>query len=534
MSVLFATCDAVTSFAIGLATSALDPRVGQLGTGTLFLVTVLSSILAGPAAVKLLGCKRGLLLGLGLQACFAVLFAVAAQQARGCPQQWFSYLLGAVASGTGSGLSWTSQGAFFKQTVGCLSAPEASPQISELPPPGSTEPREAFPEVINLGLFERAMSAPARVNSARCDRPRSRHLSSASSASPMFDSGAFHRGVSPFVSMRQTIYSSTLSPRCSLRLEGVQEIGLAEQPSAAVQEAGSLEGTTAELAGHFAAVLLMMDVVVKVLSGLLQGSLLQWQIVPWQDSPFGQETVLYVFAVLSCFSVMTASAVLVEPGSQQGQQPLLPRSEQLSVRPCEALRAAVELWPSRQVWCLSFTNLSFGLCAGYMNGVVNGEFLAHSSVFGEASIGSLMAFTSLLAAGSAVPLGILSQRTGKGFVLAIGSCALATIPVAVSFGKPSESNNFWGFWLVALYALQGVGRSVYEGTNRAVFADAFPSEKSTGAFANCMMQSGSAFFMSFMMQAFLPERTRDTALAAAVLVLALLTVPGYLLAGRAV
>eukprot|EP00931_Biecheleriopsis_adriatica_P018457 TRINITY_DN12937_c0_g1_i1.p1 TRINITY_DN12937_c0_g1~~TRINITY_DN12937_c0_g1_i1.p1 ORF type:complete len:806 (-),score=148.71 TRINITY_DN12937_c0_g1_i1:81-2303(-) len=158
MSVLFATCDAVTSFAIGLATSALDPRVGQLGTGTLFLVTVLSSILAGPAAVKLLGCKRGLLLGLGLQACFAVLFAVAAQQARGCPQQWFSYLLGAVASGTGSGLSWTSQGAFFKQTVGCLSAPEASPQISELPPPGSTEPREAFPETCtsltgNLGVM---------------------------------------------------------------------------------------------------------------------------------------------------------------------------------------------------------------------------------------------------------------------------------------------------------------------------------------------------------------------------------------------
>ncbi|OLP79240.1 hypothetical protein AK812_SmicGene40496 [Symbiodinium microadriaticum] len=177
-----------------------------------------------------------------------------------------------------------------------------------------------------------------------------------------------------------------------------------------------------------------------------------------------------------------------------------------------------------------------------------------------------MALTSLLASLLAWPLSKMSAYTGKGFVLGLGSLALAVIPLAVVLGQPdAEANSFWGPWLLALYALQGLGRSVYEGANRAIFADMFSEAESSGAFANCMMQplghrnehnittsidkhnqdeqvgwtveagtrnienrrSGLAFFTSFLLQVFLPGSACDTVVAVIVVGSSSMALPGY-------
>jgi len=509
MSLLFALCDGIASFAIGLASSTLDPLVGRVGTGLLFLAMVVSALTAGPAAVKVLGSKSGLVLGLSLQAAFAVLFALAAQQVPGTAPQWCSYLLGGVISGSGSGIAWTAQGTFFAQSVKLVATGQRqeatlheSIQVTTASRPSASTDPEVFCRAVSAeASFHRSQSPPLTLMPPQRfpravtigtswtvgDRSRSRSL--------------------PLVTLRQNIFTSHVSAE--------------SEPD--VEEEDSSE-TTAALAGRFAAVLLIVDVLVKVISGLLQGSFLQWHFLA---SPMSRVTVLYALALISVASA-TLSATLVEP-KREVPQSLLHRT---SVTPCQALCAAVALWPSRKIWLLSFTNIAFGLSAGYMNGVVNTDLAAASPSFGEASIGTLMALTSLLASLLAWPLSKMSAYTGKGFVLGLGSLALAVIPLAVVLGQPDEANSFWGPWLLVLYALQGLGRSVYEGANRAIFADMFSQEESSGAFANCMMQSGLAFFTSFLLQVFLPGSACDTAVAVIVVGSSSMALPGYFVARR--
>mmetsp|Transcript_36695 Transcript_36695/g.117974 ORF Transcript_36695/g.117974 Transcript_36695/m.117974 type:complete len:232 (+) Transcript_36695:270-965(+) len=113
MAVTFSVCEAMNSFVVGLATTALDAQVATLGTGALFLAMVLSALTLGPPVVQLLGTKMGLLTGLSLEAAYVLLFVIAARQEAGGGLQWATYLCGAACSGAGSGIAWTAQGAFF-------------------------------------------------------------------------------------------------------------------------------------------------------------------------------------------------------------------------------------------------------------------------------------------------------------------------------------------------------------------------------------------------------------------------------------
>jgi len=53
--------------------------------------------------------------------------------------------------------------------------------------------------------------------------------------------------------------------------------------------------------------------------------------------------------------------------------------------------------------------------------------------------------------------------------------------------------------MVVFYVLQGLGRGVYESTNKAIFADFFPGDKSVGAFANCILQNTGSSTIGFVM-----------------------------------
>merc|ERR1719221_368215 len=121
------------------------------------------------------------------------------------------------------------------------------------------------------------------------------------------------------------------------------------------------------------------------------------------------------------------------------------------------LPAAFQLWACPEVWCLGMTNITFGLCAGYMNGVVNGMFVAPNVALGTSSLGTLLALTSCVAACGSVLCSVVAQWIGRGIVLCIGSCAFAAIPASVLFVNPSAANDYWGVSLVCLFIFQGCG-----------------------------------------------------------------------------
>merc|ERR1712224_1069917 len=59
----------------------------------------------------------------------------------------------------------------------------------------------------------------------------------------------------------------------------------------------------------------------------------------------------------------------------------------------------------------------------------------------------------------------------------------------------------WGWGIMIFYVLQGLGRGVYESTNKGIFADTFPGGKGIGAFANCMMQNTLSSTAGFVLGA---------------------------------
>lgn len=338
-----------------------------------------------------------------------------------------------------------------------------------------------------------------RANSEQCLSSRPRHV-----FEPI-----------PMVQMRQCIFRETATARFQSEADGLEDEEEQEQ---------ARKNATSSLAGLFAGVLLFTDVSVKVLYGLLQGGFLPAEFSPFF---FSRGAVLAIFALFMVLSLLVLGFCVRSPISNSE---LRLASQPSTSTMCDQIRAAIALWPHREIWCLSITNLLFGLGTGYMNGVVNGSFAARSPTFGKASVGYLMALTSLLAVGISLLLGPGAQRLGKGGCLGIGGLALGAIPLTVLVWRPSEANEFWGWRLVILYALQGLGRSVYESINRATFADRFPGPQRTGAFANCMMQSGGAFFISFLLQATLVPSTRDRVVTTLVVILSMLVLPCYLLA----
>jgi len=105
--------------------------------------------------------------------------------------------------------------------------------------------------------------------------------------------------------------------------------------------------------------------------------------------------------------------------------------------------------------------------------------------------------------------GKLGGVSGKGIVIAIGGLSFMAVPVSLLVTVPClkepDCTSGWGWWLVILYLLQGSGRSVYESTNKAVFADFFVGSKTEGAFANNMLQGSIAFAISYFMQVVLKK-----------------------------
>jgi MFS family permease len=273
------------------------------------------------------------------------------------------------------------------------------------------------------------------------------------------------------------------------------------------------EEITARLSCEFASVLLVTEITVKLGASLLQGSFLWWKIA---EPLMNITSMFFLFAATAGAMLIVMALAVNEPPRRQ--------TKTATVIPA---KAAIELWSSPVLWCLAGTNLTFGFSVAYMQGYVNAVLVKSSPTFGVESIGALMAVPPLVAVLVSTLLGGLSQKTGKSFIVAIGAASFFCIALTLLADPPTVENGYWGRGLVLPFVLQGVGRGVYEGTNKAMFADFFQGPQSTGAFANAALQGTFALFASFVLQTVLVNKS---VLAWIVLVLAGLTVPGQLLA----
>lgn len=242
----------------------------------------------------------------------------------------------------------------------------------------------------------------------------------------------------------------------------------------AIAEGKEKQVVTAELAGTWGLIFLGFECIVRASATVLHTYLkLQFDIV------------FYLFSGLA-LSATVIFAVFATNLESQGPKGSV----------CGKIMAAMNLWADPKLWLLQSTNITFGFAAAWLGGYVGREIL--SKALNSGFLGFAGALLSGLAAILSKVLGFVSEKIGKGPVVLLGSIAFLCLGIFSRWvGTPSE----WGWGTLIFYIFMGIGRAVYESTNKAIFADFFPGDKSPGAFANVFVFGTGASTAAFIMGA---------------------------------
>lgn len=268
----------------------------------------------------------------------------------------------------------------------------------------------------------------------------------------------------------------------------------------AVAEDRETPNVTAELAGNFALIFLTMEAAVRASATLLT-----------KYAHLNYPAVFYIFSGLALASALAFHVLATETGSTAPSGSL-----------CAKATSAIRLWKDPKIWVLQCTNLTFGFAAAWLGGYV-GRYIVNPALHGAQFIGFAGAMLSALASVLSAGLGVVARKLGKGPVVALGAAAFLMLAVLSKFvGNPAT----WGWGVLVFYLLMGIGRAVYESTNKAIFADFFPGEASAGAFANVFVFGTLASTIAFTLGA----TSKNLSELYLLMIFAILTVPGYITA----
>lgn len=153
------------------------------------------------------------------------------------------------------------------------------------------------------------------------------------------------------------------------------------------------------------------------------------------------------------------------------------------------------------------TNVAFGFAAAFITAYVGGSVVApirdvddDDDTTEEDYHSSQVLLYSSLAVAVATFLALpgfgfhaLREKAGTPIVMFIGAACFVVSPLISLVFKGYTLRHL--LWL--LYTIYGAGRSVWESTVKAIFADFFNEEDSQAAFANIILQSGTSSTIAF-------------------------------------
>jgi hypothetical protein len=205
------------------------------------------------------------------------------------------------------------------------------------------------------------------------------------------------------------------------------------------------------------------------------------------------------------------------------------RNPQARAGLCAKASAAVSLWSDPKIWLIAGNNIAFGFAAAYLNGYINGKWQKEALGSGDL-IGFLGAIICAIATVSSIAYGKIAAVLGtKVPILCFGSACFVLMGVLSFISYPDgRGPGGWGWGIVVFYILQGLGRGVYESTNKGIFGDAFPGAAGMGAFANCMMQNTLSSTIGFILGSLKMSYVEVYIL----LIFSVLSVPGLVLSQR--
>eukprot|EP00747_Dinoflagellata_sp_TGD_P024609 gnl/TRDRNA2_/TRDRNA2_130672_c1_seq1.p1 gnl/TRDRNA2_/TRDRNA2_130672_c1~~gnl/TRDRNA2_/TRDRNA2_130672_c1_seq1.p1 ORF type:complete len:463 (-),score=82.77 gnl/TRDRNA2_/TRDRNA2_130672_c1_seq1:81-1427(-) len=269
----------------------------------------------------------------------------------------------------------------------------------------------------------------------------------------------------------------------------------------AVAEVREKPEVTAELAGTFAFIFLGFECTIRASTTVLH---------KYVELSIPLTFYLYAGLALAAMVTFTTFATNLQSAAppQKGSF-------------CSKVFAAIDLWRDPKLWVLQCTNITFGFAAAWLGGYVGRDIL--TKALSSGFIGFAGALLSGLAALLSKVFSKVAAKSGKGPIVLLGAISFLALGCLSRWGDHPEE---WGWGALIFYVLMGIGRAVYESTNKAIFADFFPGEKSPGAFANVFVFGTGASTVAFVLGAV----NDDLAELYLLLIFAALTFPGFLLA----
>jgi len=241
----------------------------------------------------------------------------------------------------------------------------------------------------------------------------------------------------------------------------------------------TMQEASGSLAGYFAAIYVGSEVLLRLAAGPIS-----------QVSEFGVVCAVYVViafvaALAVMFIVKPLPQVQAAAGSPTGCAMVVDRSVSF-----------VRLWYKKPViFCFVWLNMAFGFASALVNSYFTPEVAADDGDVGG-NVNYLLAIMPAVAALLSVPFGLLAGKIGHLPLLMLGSCCYMLIGGFLIVYTPQEVTDM-GYYSVFIYVTSGVGRSVFEASNRATFADYFPDDNAA-AFANIIFWSGAPACIGFL------------------------------------
>eukprot|EP01033_Poteriospumella_lacustris_P014653 gene14653-10478_t len=136
--------------------------------------------------------------------------------------------------------------------------------------------------------------------------------------------------------------------------------------------------------------------------------------------------------------------------------------------------------------------IAYGLTSSMMTFYIIGTVIAGSSQLGASYVGFFAAIVVVAGAVVAAPMSRLADRQGKSIVILMGNLFLLSCGLVVFFFSDATIGTF--LFMIPFSIIFGLGRGVWENTNKAVIADFYQSNatSSTAAFAVAAFFNGYA------------------------------------------
>lgn len=446
MALCFSVNHGTVGALINLSTALLGTGLGSINLGTLYVMYLLTALTLATAIIGTFGAKGGLLAGTGGYCMYVVSFALAAQVAAIPPTD--DELIADPKSCAAAGAAMPGPG------------PESGASWCTYTPPDINRTETNYTHTDDPGHCECLATTLVKTISVV---------------------GAAFGGIA--AGFLWTAQGAYFARNAELYAEAGGRIFGSD-----VKEEVTTARATGLFSSIFAAFYLSFEVLMKLLSSVLPGPV---------QLPF--------YALTAVISAAGLVAIRALP-------PAVPRAPKPWLQKIGTTSSLISNY--RPIQWLAPTEMVFGFSAALMNSWVNGELVScEKGCVGKEYIGYFGTLTAVTAALASSFAGWYTSQNegglfrGKTPMMLGGNGAFGVLGLLV-LALPVTS--FYGSFalLIPLYFLQGLGRGIFESTNKAVIADYCPGDRSEAGFASFVIFSASAsIIMFFIIPALKAART---------------------------